>query len=54
MSPAGVTDGSGDGRKALRSAVAAHLAWYKGMSRVHADADLRMYLDWCAGHGSIR
>src|SRR5947207_11773445 len=35
-----------DGRLGL--AVAAHLARYKGISRAHTDADLRMYLSWCA------
>ena|SRR5947207_1617191 len=32
----------------LQLTVAAHLARYKGMTRTHTDADLRMYLRWCA------
>jgi hypothetical protein len=35
----------------LRAAVAAHLARYKGISRVHTDADLRVYLIWCTDQG---
>ncbi|RKS80565.1 site-specific recombinase XerD [Motilibacter peucedani] len=31
----------------LRLAVAAYLARYKGHSRIHAESDLRAYLDWC-------
>ena len=33
-------------RSVLRLAVTAHLTRYKGMSRAHTEADLRMYLDW--------
>jgi integrase/recombinase XerD len=32
----------------LRAAVAAHLARYTGLSRTHTDADLRVFLRWCA------
>ena len=35
----------------LRLAVAAHLARYKGQTRVHTDSDLRSYIDWCVDHG---
>lgn len=35
----------------LRLAVAAHLARYKGQTRVHTDSDLRSYIDWCMEHG---
>jgi len=32
----------------LRTAVAAYLARYQGMSRSHTDSDLRVFLRWCA------
>jgi integrase/recombinase XerD len=32
----------------LRIAVAAYLAQYQGLSRVHTDSDLRVFLRWCA------
>ena len=31
----------------LRMAIAAHLARFKGQSRVHTESDLRAYLLWC-------
>lgn len=34
----------------LRVAIAAHLARYKGLSRVHTGSDLRVFLRWCAEH----
>ena len=34
----------------LRVAIAAHLSRYKGLSRVHTDSDLRVFLRWCAEH----
>lgn len=36
---------------ALRLAIAAHLARYKGESRSHTESDLRAYLNWCEQHG---
>ncbi len=30
-----------------RAAAVAHLARYRGASRVHTESDLRMYFDWC-------
>ena len=39
------------GDAALRLAVAAYLARFKGPSRVHTESDLRCYLAWCAEHG---
>jgi site-specific recombinase XerD len=38
----------GDG--ALRLAVAAYLARFKGQSRLHNESDLRCYLSWCGDH----
>jgi hypothetical protein len=38
----------------LSRAVAAHLARYKGQSRMHTASDLRSYLDWCAPGGWSR
>jgi site-specific recombinase XerD len=35
---------------ALRLAVAAYLARFKGQSRVHTESDLRCYLAWCHDH----
>jgi hypothetical protein len=35
----------------LRLAVAAYLARFKGVSRDHANSDLRCYLAWCAERG---
>ena len=35
----------------LHLAVAADLARFKGQSRMHAESDLRGYLDWCTGRG---
>ncbi|MFI0374195.1 tyrosine-type recombinase/integrase [Actinomadura sp. 1N219] len=32
----------------LRSATVAYLARYKGLSRMHTESDLRIYLSWCA------
>jgi hypothetical protein len=32
----------------LRVAVAAHLALYRGQSRVHTASDLQVFLTWCA------
>jgi site-specific recombinase XerD len=32
-------------------AVAAYLARFKGQSRVHAESDLRGYLNWCEARG---
>jgi integrase/recombinase XerD len=32
----------------LRAATAAHLARYKGTTRMHTESDLRIYLTWCA------
>jgi integrase/recombinase XerD len=34
----------------LRVAIAAHLARYKGLSRVHTRSDLQVFLRWCAEH----
>jgi integrase/recombinase XerD len=34
----------------LRVAIAAHLARYKGLSRVHTGSDLQVFLRWCAEH----
>jgi integrase/recombinase XerD len=34
----------------LRVAIAGHLSRYKGLSRVHTDSDLRVFLRWCAEH----
>jgi integrase/recombinase XerD len=34
----------------LRVAIAAHLARYKGPSRVHTGSDLHVFLRWCADH----
>ena len=34
--------------RALRVAVAAYLARFKALSRMHAESDLRAYLAWCA------
>jgi integrase/recombinase XerD len=34
----------------LKLAVAAYLARYKGLSRAHAESDLRSYLHWCLDH----
>jgi len=41
---------SGLGDAALRLAVAAYLARYKGQSRLHTESDLRCYLSWCRDH----
>jgi site-specific recombinase XerD len=35
----------------LRVAIAAHLSRYQGLSRMHTESDLRVYLHWCVGHG---
>jgi integrase/recombinase XerD len=48
MVPAG--SGNDDLTVDLRLAVAAHLARYKGQSRLHVESDLRGYLGWCAQH----
>ena len=32
----------------LRVALAAHLARYKGLSRVRTSSDLQVFLNWCA------
>ena len=46
MVPAvGLIDGANE---RLRLAVLAYLARYKGHTRVHAESDLRAYLQWCA------
>jgi site-specific recombinase XerD len=34
----------------LRVAIAAHLARYKGLSRVHTNSDLQVFLRWCIDH----
>jgi integrase/recombinase XerD len=34
----------------LQLAVAGYLARYKGLSRTHAESDLRAYLSWCTAH----
>jgi site-specific recombinase XerD len=34
----------------LRVAIAAHLARYKSLSRVHTRSDLQVFLRWCAEH----
>ena len=34
----------------LRVAIAAHLARYKGLSRVHTGSDLQVFLRWCTEH----
>src|SRR5258705_2349728 len=34
----------------LPVAIAAHLARYKGLSRVHTRSDLQVFLRWCAEH----
>jgi integrase/recombinase XerD len=31
----------------MRAAVAAYLGRYKGMSRMHTESDLRIFLRWC-------
>jgi integrase len=36
---------------ALQLAVAGYLARFKGISRTHAESDLRAYLGWCADRG---
>ncbi|MDB5910542.1 MAG: Phage integrase family protein, partial [Massilia sp.] len=36
------------GADPLRAATAAHLARYKGTTRMHTESDLRIYLTWCA------
>ena len=38
------------GDAALRLAVAAYLARFKGQSRLHNESDLRCYLSWCRDH----
>jgi len=45
--PNDVLDAAVDGRE-LRTAVAAYLSRFKGLSRTHADSDLRAYLNWCS------
>lgn len=40
-----------DASATLRIAIAAHLARYKGHSRVHTDSDLRSFLGWCGRQG---
>ena len=45
--PDDVPDAAVDGRE-LRTAVAAYLSRFKGLSRTHADSDLRAYLTWCS------
>ena len=35
---------------ALRMAIAAHLARFKGQSRIHTESDLRAYTSWCELH----
>src|SRR5262245_44820296 len=44
----GVVEGPVD---PLRLAVAAYLARFKGLTRVHAESDLRSFLDWCQARG---
>lgn len=34
----------------LRMAIAAHLARFKGQSRIHTESDLRAYTSWCELH----
>jgi integrase/recombinase XerD len=36
-----------EGSDVLRRAVAGYLARYKGLSRSHAESDLRVFLGWC-------
>jgi integrase/recombinase XerD len=43
--------GTAFGDAALRMAVAAYLARYKGQSRLHTESDLRCFLLWCRDHG---
>lgn len=45
--PHEVLDAAVDGRE-LRTAVAAYLSRFKGLSRTHADSDRRAYLNWCS------
>jgi site-specific recombinase XerD len=42
---------TGDTRTALRVAVAAYLARFKGQSRVHSESDLRAFLTWLRERG---
>jgi hypothetical protein len=35
----------------LQLTVAGYLARFKGISRTHAESDLRAYLGWCADRG---
>ena len=35
-------------RDPLRAAVAAYLSRFKALSRMHAESDLRAFLEWCA------
>jgi hypothetical protein len=35
----------------LRLAAAAYLARFTGLSRIHAESDLRIYFAWCADRG---
>jgi len=42
---------TGDTRTALRVAVAAYLARFKGQSRVHSESDLRAFLTWLSERG---
>jgi len=46
--PAG---GSAAGVDPLRLAAAAYLARFTGLSRTHAESDLRVYLNWCVERG---
>ncbi len=46
--PAG---GSAAGVDPLRLAAAAYLARFTGLSRTHAESDLRVYLSWCVERG---
>jgi hypothetical protein len=43
---------SSTGPDRLRLAVAAYLSRYQGLSRVHADSDLRAFLTWCLQRGA--
>jgi len=42
---------TGDTRTALRVAVAAYLARFKGQSRLHSESDLRAFLTWLSERG---
>jgi len=34
----------------LHAAIAAHLARYRGQSRIHTESDLHVFLQWCTDH----